>query len=139
MPVSPKKVPDTFGPLRFVPRSLRSRFTESIIARHDPFKGALSGQKTSGLFLNAAEGRENILHVLSRDPIKQEEGGVEFGLQLGTLARVPFIDERPESSRLREWLHIVAGARQLENSLADPLLQRSLFLPGTGAFVTIGR
>jgi hypothetical protein len=58
----------------------------------DPLRGACCAGEERGLFVDALEGGKDAPHVVARDAVEVEEGGVEFGQQFGALGLVPLVE-----------------------------------------------
>ena len=91
--------------------------------------GCWAGEKVGGVVAKAGEGGKDIFDVVSFDAVKQEIRRVKLGHKVEAFRIIPFVNGRFETGGFGKRNHIVARARQFQNTVGNPFLKRLLFVP----------
>lgn len=87
-------------------------------------------------FGDGGKGGEHVGEIVFGDVVEVREGGVEFRAELNAFGFAPFVDAAAlrtgEAAGGGEGFHVVGGAGELEDALADPVFEG--FALGPSAF-----
>jgi hypothetical protein len=87
-------------------------------------------------FYDALEGGEDVVDVFSGEAVEVEVGGVELGAEAVAFVVFALVDFFGEAAGEGEGDHVVGGARELEDAVADLGFEGAGF--GPGAFFGVG-